>query len=675
MDGKSEKAPDLGCHDFDRRKFLSGAAAFAGYSLLVRAPQSLANDDDPFVARKELGVKIDELAPDDTKPGAAASDPNMHLVELEADLLVAGGGLAGICAAISAARLGSRVILVQDRSRLGGNSSSEVKMHPRGSRFGFREGGVVEELCLANAYQNEQYSWEMWDLMLYDKVIREPNIKLLLDTAVYRADKVGDRIESIWARCDKTEHLYHIRGAMYVDATGDSRLGFEAGAEFRLGRESSDEFGEPLADYDPPGTTQGSSILFTAREHDRPMYYEPPSWARRLTSDDLKHRPVDTETWHYGYWWIELGGVYDTIRDNERLRFELLAIVLGVWDHIKNSGLYPKSANWALETVGMIPGKRESRRLMGDTILTQQDVEGSWKNFEDGVAFGGWSLDDHPALGFDAPEREPFLPTRYPEPYNIPLGSLYSKNVSNLLMAGRNVSATHVAFTSLRVMLTCAVIGQAAGTAAHQCQAAGITPRKLRASKKRGVALQQQLLRDGALIMGERNEDKADLARKAEVTASSASPETSPKNVLSGLTYDKPEEFANRWIVPASDGNPWIELSWKRPVEVSEIQLTHDTGMNRDLTMTSLVWLQEEMISGPQPETIRDYRIIATLEDGTEKELANVFDNFQRIRRHTFDPVRLRSFRLKLAPGTRKTDQGLYEIRAYGPKHMVQESV
>jgi len=240
-----------------------------------------------------------------------------------------------------------------------------------------------------------------------------------------------------------------------------------------------------------------------------------------------------------------------------------------------------------------------------------------------------------------------------------------------LLMAGRNVSATHVAFTSLRVMLTCAVIGQAAGTAAHQCQAAGITPRELRASEKRVVALQQQLLRDGALIMGERNEDKADLAKKAEVAASSASPETSPKNILSGLTYDKPDEFANRWIVPASDENAWIEVSWKRPVEVGEIQLTHDTGMNRDLTMTSLVWLQDEMISGPQPETIRDYRVIGTLADGTEKELANVFNNYQRIRRHTFDPVRLRSVRVKLAPGARKTDQGLYEIRAYGPKHVV----
>ena len=502
MDRKAEKSSDRGRHDLGRRKFLSGAAAFTGYSLFVSPPQSLASSDDPFVSRKDLGARIDEVAPDDAKPGAASSDPNMSVVELEADILVAGGGLAGICASISAARLGSRVILVQDRSRLGGNSSSEIKMHPRGSRFGFREGGVVEELCLENAYQNEQYSWEIWDLMLYDKVIREPNIKLLLDTAVYRAEKAGDRIESVWARCDKTEHLYHIRSSMYIDCTGDSRLGYEAGAEFRLGRESSDEFGESLADYDPPGTTQGSSILFTAREHDRPMFYEPPSWARKLTEEDLKHRAVDTEDWHYGYWWIELGGVYDTIRDNERLRFELLAIVLGVWDHIKNSGLYPKSANWALETVGMIPGKRESRRLMGDAILKQQDVEGSWKAFDDGVAFGGWSLDDHPALGFDAPERPPYLPTRYAEPYNIPLGSLYSKNVPNLLMAGRNVSATHVAFTSLRVMLTCAVMGQAAGTAAHQCQANDIAPRKLRSSKKRLAALQQQLLRDGALIMG-----------------------------------------------------------------------------------------------------------------------------------------------------------------------------
>ena len=245
----------------------------------------------------------------------------MRVVELQADVLVAGGGLAGICAAISAARLGSKVVLVQDRSRLGGNASSEVKMHPRGSRFGFREGGIVEEICLDHGYQNGQYSWEVWDLILYDKVIREPNIRLLLDTAVYRVEKMKDRIDSVWARCDKTEHLYHVQATMFIDCTGDSRLGFEAGAEMRVGREPSSMFGESLADYDAPGTTQGSSILFTAREHDQEMYFEAPSWARSIGAEDLKHRSVGTESWEYGYWWIELGGIYDTIRDNELLRF------------------------------------------------------------------------------------------------------------------------------------------------------------------------------------------------------------------------------------------------------------------------------------------------------------------------------------------------------------------
>ncbi len=663
MNEKSRETPET--HNLDRRKFLTGAAAFTGYSLLVKAPQSLAANDDPFISRESAGLRIDELAPDDVKPGAAPSDPNMRVVELQSDLLVAGGGLAGVCAAISAARLGSRVVLVQDRSRLGGNSSSEVKMHPRGSRFGFREGGLIEELCLENAYHNEQYSWEMWDLMLYDKVIREPNIKLILDTSLYRVEKDGDRIQSVWARCDKSEHLYHVRSQFYIDATGDSRLGYEAGAEFRLGRESSKEFGESLADYDPPGTTQGSSILFTAREHDRHMVYEAPTWARELTAEDLKHRSIDEHDWHYGYWWIELGGVYDTIRDNERLRFELLAIVLGVWDHIKNSGLFPDSANWALETVGMIPGKRESRRLMGDTVLTQHDIEGKWKQFSDGVAFGGWSMDDHPALGFDAPDREPFTPTQYPEPYSIPFGSLYSKNINNLLMAGRNISATHVGFTSIRVMLTCAVMGQAAGTAAHLCSAESVSPRKLRADPKRVQALQQQLLRDGALILDQKNRDKADLARRAKVSASSSTPNTSPNNVLSGRAYDKPGEFKNKWVVSVEEKPVWIELAWSKPVVIGEIQITHDTGLHRDVTMTSLKWLQKEMVSGPQPESIRDYRIVGILEDGSEKLLADVFYNYQRLRRHSFDPVKVKSVRIQVDQGNGGSEVGIYEIRAY----------
>ena len=662
MDKESDSNPDT--PQLGRRKFIASASALTGYGLFVKAPQSLASEKDGFVRRTEIGPRIDELAPEGIKPGASAADPNMRVVELQADVLVAGGGLAGICAAISAARLGSKVVMVQDRSRLGGNASSEVKMHPRGSRFGFREGGLVEEICLEHGYQNGQYSWEVWDLILYDKVIREPNIKLLLDTAVYRVEKMKDRIDSVWARCDKTEHLYHVEAAMFIDCTGDSRLGFEAEADLRVGREPSSMFGESLADYDPPGTTQGSSILFTAREHDQEMYFEAPSWARSIGAEDLKHRSVGTDTWEYGYWWIELGGIYDTIRDNELLRFELLAVVLGVWDHIKNSGLYPKSKNWALETVGMIPGKRDSRRLIGDTTLTQQHVQGDWKQFADGVAFGGWSLDDHPAGGFDAKDRRPAQQINYDEPYNIPFGSLYSRNVNNLLMAGRNVSASHVAFSSLRVMLTCAVIGQAAGTAAHQCQAKKITPRGLRKAPSHLQELQQQLLRDGAHILGQENRDPQDLARTATVKASGSTAGTSPQNILSGRSYDKPDESDHRWMTKLDRGGAWIELAWDKPVKVGQIQITHDTGLHRDLTMTSLYWLQGEMLSGPQPETARNYEVVGILSDGSERRLAKVENNYQRLRRHHFDPLKLRSIRIKLERGT-GPEAGIYEVRAY----------
>lgn len=651
---------------WSRRAFLTGAAGSATYSLLVRAPQTLAAvPGADFASRETVGARIDTLAPDAAKTHQVASEPNMRQVDLEADLLVAGGGLAGVCAALAAARQGARVILAQDRSRLGGNASSEVRMHPMGSRFGFREGGLIEELSLENAWQNEHYSWELWDLILYDKVVRESNIKLLLDTTVYRVEMEGKRIQAAWARCDKTEHLYRVRAPMFMDATGDGKLGLEAGAEFRYGREGSAKYGESLADYDKVGTTQGSSILFTSRKHARPMSFEPPPWARKLTAEDLAFRNTGPETWSYGYWWIELGGVYDTIRDNERLRFELLAVVLGVWDFIKNSGKYPEAANWALETVGMLPGKRDSRRFLGDYLMTQHDLEGKWKEFPDAVAFGGWPMDDHPALGFDAKDQRPFKPTPTPGPYNIAFGSLYARNVDNLLLAGRNISASHVAFSSIRVMKTCAVIGEAAGLAGALCAREGITPRELRQDPAKIKRLQQELLRGGALILDLKNEDPADLARQARVRASGAIRGTVPDNIQTGKTYNLEDDFSDRWVAPLEGAPAWIEFSWERPVRLREVQLTHDTGMHRGLTMAVSPRVQVEAVTGPQPETARDYRVVGVRPDGSEVTLASVLLNYQRVRRHRFDPVELKAVRVVIESTHGMNEARLYEVRAY----------
>jgi len=648
----------------DRRDFLKAAAMATSYALIVKAPQTLTAAPDPDVTRQDISPRIDTLAPDDAKTGQISEEPNMHRVDLDCDVFVAGGGLAGVCAAISAARNGAKVILVQDRSRLGGNASSEVRMHPMGSRFGIRETGLIEEFSLANAYNNEHHSWEMWDLMLYDMVVREPNIQLLLDTTLYRANVTDNKITDAWVRCDRTEHLYHIKSPIFIDCTGDSRLALEAGAEYMYGREAVDVFNEPLADYDKPGTTQGSSILFTSRKHDRPVPYEAPSWARVIGPDDLKHRGVGPKNWEYGYWWIELGGVYDTIRDNERLRFELLAIVLGVWHYIKNSGNFPEASNWALETVGMIPGKRESRRITGEHVMTQADIEGGWKNYKDAVAFGGWAMDDHPAEGFDAKGIKPYRPAKYDEPYNIPLGSLYSKNITNLMMAGRNISASHVAFSTTRVMKTCAVIGQAAGTAAMVCAKEKILPKDLRNNSDRMKALQQLLLRDDQTILQQRNEDETDLARKARITASATSEGSKPENILTGITWEGAGTKEQRWAAPIGLDGTWLQLEWNSPVTLSQIQLTHDTGLYRTLTITAARSVQEKMEVGPQKETIADYTIVATLENGTEKQLVDVFGNYQRLRRHQFDPLKVKAIRINIKR-TYGPEARLYEVRAY----------
>ena len=634
----------------NRRQLLASLPT-AGYSVFVDARALAPPPEDRFAS----------IAPPGRSSAAEVHEPNMALVDLETDLLVAGGGLAGVCAAIAAARHGLRVILLQDRSRMGGNSSSEVKMHVVGAnchkgRPGWREGGLIEELRLEDAVRNPQRSWEMWDLLLYDKVVSEPNITLLLETVLYRAAVEDGRIRHVLARCDKSEHIYRIRAPLYVDATGDSRLAVEAGAEFRTGREARAEFGESLAPEKADGETLGSSILFTARDYGRPMPFTPPAWARKVTREHLRFRQITS--WEYGYWWIEWGGHLDTIRDNERIRHELLAIALGVWDYIKNSGDHPSSATWALDWIGMMTGKRGSRRVLGDHILTQHDLMRG--TFDDAVAIGGWPMDDHPPGGFDRPDLPPNTVLRPPEVYGIPLRSLYSRNIANLMMAGRNISATHVAFTSARVMATCACIGQAVGTAASVCVKEKLAPRELARDAARVKRLQQLLLRDDQTLRGVRNEDELDLARQARAAASSEEPHAPASNVLDGWVRDIPGKEIHQWQGRLKDGSAWIELRWPKPVRISEVRITFDTGFQRELTLTSSESVHKGIIRGAQPETVRDYVL-----EAQGKHLARVTGNYQRLRRHRFEPVETDRLRLTVTATNGSELARVFEIRCY----------
>jgi hypothetical protein len=483
---------------------------------------------------------------------------------------------------------------------------------------------------------------------------------------VYAAEVEDGLIQRIMARCDKSEHLYRIRAAHFADCTGDARLAVEAGATTRWGRESRDEFEEPLAPERPSRTTLGSSILFTARDYGEPMPFVAPQWARRVEEEHLRFRPVSSKAWEYGYWWIEWGGVTDTIRDNERIRFELLAIVTGVWDHIKNSGRFPAAETWAMDWIGMMPGRRESRRIEGDHILTQADLEGRTPLFEDAVSIGGWNLDDHPSGGFDLPHEEPFTSIPVPRVYNIPLRALYSRDVGNLFMAGRNASCSHVAFSSTRVMATCAGMGQAVGTAAALCARHGLGPRQLYEDERRRTELQQALLRDDQTIRDAKNEDPADLARAARVIASSTLPTSRPDNVIDGEVRDPQDAHEHRWVAPLGPDGAWLELAWDSPRTLGHVQITFDTGFHRELTLTASDGHNAHMIRAPQPETVRDYTVSLRTPDGRSMEVARVEGNHQRLRRHDFEPVEAAAVRVHVLATNGSENASVYEVRCYG---------
>jgi hypothetical protein len=644
------------------------------YSLIVLADQ-LPAAQAPTTITPQMRRQFDRIAPPENQRARAAAlnEPNMGLVDLKCDVFVAGGGVAGVCAAISAARHGAKVVLVQDRSRLGGNSSSEVKMHIVGAdshrgRPGWRESGLIEELRLEDAVNNPQRCWEMWDFLLYDKVVSEPNITLLLETVVYRSFVEEGKIRQVWARCDKSEQVYRIEAAVFVDATGDSRLALESGARFRTGREARSEFNESLAPEKPDEETLGSSILFTSRLYNKPMPFRAPQWARKVTAETLRFRKVDQ--WDYGYWWIEWGGNKDIIRDNELIRYELLSIVMGVWDYIKNSGNHTNSANYGLDWIGMMPGKRGSRRLVGDHTLTQHDLLSG--TFADAVAMGGWPMDDHPPGGFDRADLPPNTVLRTPEVYPIPLRSCYSSNVANLMMAGRNISATHAAFTSTRVMATCATIGQAVGSAAALCIEKSVLPRQLAQDRQLVSALQQRLLRDDQTIKGKpgellRNEDAADHARRARVSSSGHAGEAVAPLVIDGITRDIPKGAVHHWAGPMTEKGAYLELSWDQAVVISEVQLTFDTAFGRQLVLTAnpSFWRQDAPRSA-QPETVRDYQVMVRRRGAREfTPVAKVTGNYQRLNRVRFESVAVEAVRIEITATNGIDEARVFEVRCY----------
>ncbi len=447
-------------------------------------------------------------------------------VEHEADLCVVGGGLAGTCGAITAARAGLKVALIQDRPVLGGNASSEVRLwilgataHMGNNNRWAREGGVVGEVMVENMHRNPEGNPLMMDALLLEKVYEEPNIRLMLNTAVDEVEKRDpDTIAGVRGYCAQNETSYVVRAPLFLDSSGDGVLGFLAGAAFRMGAEGKDEFGEGFAPERAYGELLGHSLYFYSRDAGKPVKFTAPSFALKDIRKIPRYGNLKTSLNGCQLWWLEWGGRLDTVHDTEEIKWELWKVAYGVWDYFKNSGRFPEAENLTLEWIGMIPGKRESRRFEGAVMLTQQDMIGQ-RRHEDAVSHGGWAIDLHPADGVfsDLPSCTQWHAKGV---YQIPYRAMFSRNIRNLMLAGRIVSVSHVAFGSTRVMGTCSTGGQAVALASVLCRKYGVLPADI-AQPRYMKELQRELIKAGQYIPGVALEDPADLAQHAQITASS----------------------------------------------------------------------------------------------------------------------------------------------------------
>ncbi len=610
------------------------------------------------------------------------------------DLVVVGGGIAGCAAAISAARHGCQVALVQDRPILGGNASSEIQVWMSGDTsdepLDPRETGIIEQLSRipSGADRSEHF----------ESIVRsERAIDLFLNS---RATGVGMKrdgvIESVRALDVITGERHEFRGDLFADCTGDGWVGYWSGADCRTGREGRDEFDEPAAPAEADPHSLSSSLTGnTIVKRDEPVEFHAPDWAPtwescgdfdpgpKATQHSVLHEAPDgfhslergkgrhpENANPLGAWWLELGGMQDTIADAESIRDQLFLVKLGLWDHVKNHcpELAAEAANLDFVATNHIAGKRESRRLLGDYVLTQRDFADRIIH-DDTVTYAGYNIDPHHPQGFwtNGPQAFRLYHFKASVPYRI----LYSRNVDNLLMAGRNVSATHLALNGVRVMRITCMVGEVVGTAAAIARAHDSSPRGVYSDHL--TQLQQTLLRDGTYLMGVPNQDPLDFALAAAVSASSEAtipdphdtgepprdapadrvatglpPRRMPANVTlsaanttngySRAVHGEPNSWAPD---PAAPSPHWLELRFDGPREVDTVHLTFQL---------------REM-------SARSYRV--TVPDGEAwRAVVDVSENRERRRVHAFGSVTTDRIRLLIDDPSAR----ICEIRAYGPR-------
>lgn len=411
------------------------------------------------------------------------------------DFVVVGGGVAGMCAAVTASRLGCKVALINDRAVLGGNNSSEIRVHLGGriETGTYKElGNLIKEFG-SDREGNAKPAGYYEDEKKMKFVSAEKNLDLFLNYRVLEVKMKGKVVESVMAKNIETGKEIILRGSNFADCTGDGTVGYLAGADFLMGRESRAEFGESLAPEKSDEMTMGASVQWYTKKENKKTKFPSFKYGVEFTEQNCERVTM-------GEWQWETGMHMNQIQDFERIRDYGLLVIFSNWSFLKNE-LKDNSeyADRSLDWVAHIAGKRESRRLLGDYILKQDDMT---KNVfhEDASATTTWTMDLH----FPDPENSKKFPGNEFKsearhlafyPYGIPYRCFYSRNISNLFMAGRNISVTHVALGTTRVMRTTGMIGEVVGMAASLCKKYDATPREI---YQYHLTALKQLMEEGA---------------------------------------------------------------------------------------------------------------------------------------------------------------------------------
>ena len=395
------------------------------------------------------------------------------------DFVVVGGGIAGMSAAISAARLGCKVALVHDRPVLGGNNSSEVRVHLGGrieagpytalgslqKEFGPLKGGNAQP---GNYYEDEKKM---------NAIKQEKNITLYASCRAFDVETKDSRITKVFIRNIETNQEMALTAPLFADCTGDANLGFMASAEYRSGREARSEYNEPTAPVQADKMTMGASVQWYSEEDSQSSIFPDFNYG-------VEFNEKSAEKVMMGEWTWETGMNKDQVNDAEYIRDYGLLVVYSNWSFLKNSySLKEKYTNRSLKWVAYIAGKRESRRLIGDHILTENDLV-DFVKYPDATGSTTWTIDLHypdpdNTAHFPGKEFKSICEMKKIHPYPVPYRCLYSRNIDNLFMAGRNISVTHVALGTVRVMRTTGILGEVIGMAASLCKQNGVSPRAI----------------------------------------------------------------------------------------------------------------------------------------------------------------------------------------------------